>query len=485
MRLSGIFIALCMLIIAGSAGAIVYLYLELGLPQAAAAAAATLIVLILCRLITGRIGFRSAVDRQLTDLSRGSADVARQVAEMGRRLAALEGKVDTALDQTRALTDPLTVEISELGRLVKRLAETVAIQQIGLDALARNVTSTGDTFAAMATAQPYTDAPQLPDRAMSSLPQPSAAQEPASRSVATVLTAIHNAIDTNQIDLYLQPVVSLPQRKVRHYESMSRLRDEQGEPLCPSDFIPHAESAGLMPQIDNLVLFRCVAIVRRLLLKNHEIGLFCNLSRTTLADAGFFSRILEFLAANRVIAPSLVLQFTHAAVRAMGQIEFENLAALFDHGFRFSMDQMLDLRIEPADLAKRGFRFVKINSSLLLRGARSAMETRPSDLADLLGRFGIDLVADSIETENTVVELLDLDVRYGQGLLFSPPRPVRAEALQAIPERSAEPAGERGGADSEGAGGNLPRHAPAAVPRQGNVDLSALAQLASGASGHN
>ena len=485
MRLSGIFIALCMLIIAGSAGAIVYLYLELGLPQAAAAAAATLIVLILCSLISGRIGFRSAVDRQLTDLSRGSADVARQVAEMGRRLAALEGKVDTALDQTRALTDPLTAEIGELGTLVKRLAETVAIQQTGLDALARNVTSTGDTFAAMATAQPYTDAPQSPDRAMSSLPQPSAAQEPASRSVETVLTAVRNAIDTNQIDLYLQPVVSLPQRKVRHYESMSRLRDEQGEPLCPSDFIPYAESAGLMLQIDNLVLFRCVAIVRRLLLKNHEIGLFCNLSRTTLADAGFFSRILELLAANRVIAPSLVLQFTHAAVRAMGQIEYENLAALFDHGFRFSMDQMLDLRIEPADLAKRGFRFVKINSSLLLRGARSAMETRPSELADLLGRFGIDLVADSIETENTVVELLDLDVRYGQGLLFSPPRPVRAEALQAIPERPAEPAGERGGADSEGAGGNLPRHAPAAVPRQGNVDLSALAQLASGASGHN
>jgi cyclic-di-GMP phosphodiesterase TipF (flagellum assembly factor) len=108
MRLGGIFIALCMLIIAGSAGAIVYLYFELGHLQAAAAAAVTLIALILYSLISGRIGFRSVVDRQLTDLARGSADVARQVAEMGRRLAALEGKLDTALDQTRALTDPLS-----------------------------------------------------------------------------------------------------------------------------------------------------------------------------------------------------------------------------------------------------------------------------------------------------------------------------------------------------------------------------------------
>jgi cyclic-di-GMP phosphodiesterase TipF (flagellum assembly factor) len=473
MRLGGIFIALCMLIIAGSAGAIAYLYFELGLAQAGAAAAATLIVLILYSLISGRIGFRSVVDRQLTDLARGSADIARQVAEMGRRLAALEGKVDSALDQTRALTDPLTAEIGELGTLVKRLAETVAIQQTGLEALQRNAASPADARAIATTEQ----SPPLP--------QPGAVQEHSSRNVETVLPAIRHAIDANEIDLYLQPVVSLPQRKVRHYESMSRLRDEKGEPLPAADFITQAESAGLMPQIDNLVLFRCVAIVRRLLLKNHEIGLFCNLSRTTLADASYFSRALDFLAANRVIAPSLVLQFTHAAVRAMGPIEYENLAALFDHGFRFSMDQVLDLRIEPADLAKRGFRFVKIHSSLLLRGARSATETRPSELADLLGRFGIDLIADRIETENTVVDLLDLDVRYGQGVLFSPPRPVRAEVLQGIPERPPELTRERGGADCDAASDHSLPDAPAAIPQERNAELTALTELASGATGHN
>lgn len=39
-------------------------------------------------------------------------------------------------------------------------------------------------------------------------------------------------------------------------------------------------------------------------------------------------------------------------------------------------------------------------------------------------------MAERIETENTVVDLLDYDVRFGQGFLFAPPRPVRAEALQ-------------------------------------------------------
>ncbi len=58
-----------------------------------------------------------------------------------------------------------------------------------------------------------------------------------------------------------------------------------------------------------------------------------------------------------------------------------------------------------------------------------------ADLADLLGRFGIELVADKIESEGMVVDLLDYDVRFGQGFLFSPPRPVRAQALQGIAER--------------------------------------------------
>ena len=42
---------------------------------------------------------------------------------------------------------------------------------------------------------------------------------------------IRSAIDANRIDLYLQPIVTLPQRKVRYYEAMSRLRTETGEVL--------------------------------------------------------------------------------------------------------------------------------------------------------------------------------------------------------------------------------------------------------------
>jgi cyclic-di-GMP phosphodiesterase TipF (flagellum assembly factor) len=164
--------------------------------------------------------------------------------------------------------------------------------------------------------------------------------------------------------------------------------------------------------------------------------LFCNVAASTLADAAVFTLLVEFLDANRAIAPSIVLEFTQATIRDAGPIENESLEALAERGFRFSLDNVTDLRIEPRALATRGFRFVKVPQSLLLdHGAGGAGDIHPADLADLLARSGIEMIAEKIESEAVVVDLLDYDVRYGQGYLFSPPRPVRAEALQGAAER--------------------------------------------------
>ncbi|HEY4857634.1 MAG TPA: EAL domain-containing protein, partial [Xanthobacteraceae bacterium] len=59
------------------------------------------------------------------------------------------------------------------------------------------------------------------------------------------------------------------------------------------------------------------------------------------------------------------------------------------------------------------------------------------------------LIVDRIEHERSVIDLLDHDVRYGQGSLFSPPRPVRAEALQANPEPPDAATGGRSAAENQ------------------------------------
>ena len=432
-RLYAVFIAVCMVLIAGSVGAVLYLYYGFLKIEAAVVAVAVLTGLALFNAVTARARDRADVGDQIADLSRGTADLARQVADIGRRLSAVETEVARSPDKVRAAADPLAMEMGVLGGLVKELADSVA---------AHDAVLTGGARPSFAPAAPPPETAKTADRAELGEPENDQARPAGGRFTGLtrgdVIALIRRAVEANRVDLYLQPIVTLPQRKVRYYEALARLRSDDGELLQPADFLEIAESGGLMPMIDNVMLFRCVQVVRRLAAKNREIGLFCNVAPDTLIDSAYFPQFSEFMEANRALAAALVFEFSQGAVRAMGPIEQESLAALAQLGFRFSMDRVTDLRIEPRELAARGFRFVKVPWSLLLaRAAPAAADIHPADFSDLLGRFGVDLIAEKIESEGTVVDLLDFDVRFGQGFLFSPPRPVRAEVLQGLADASA------------------------------------------------
>jgi len=439
-RISAVFIAICMVLIAGSLGAALFLQFNVSPVVAAISALGALIVMAFYNTVSSRIRDRRVVGDQIADLSRGTADLARQVAELNRRIGALE----TRSDRTRGSADPVASEISELGGLVKQLAETVAAHESEL--YRRIATESGNVAPApeaVSIAQAAIAAAVAPEPAPEALPPANDSDVPRRFAGLTregIKELITSAVDSSRIDLYLQPIVTLPQRKVRFYEAVSRLRAEDGDIIPAADFIEDAEAAGLMPKIDNLLLFRSVQVMRRLQLKNREVGLFCNISALSLSDSFYFQQFVEFMDANRALAPNLIFEFSQAAVRNFGPIENEALSALAERGFRFSMDNVTDLRLDPQDLRERSFRFLKAPAKLLLNRAPAVpSDIHVADLADLLARDGIDLIAEKIESESMVVDLLDFDVRFGQGFLFSPPRPVRAEALSS---RGADDMGE-------------------------------------------
>ena len=499
-RISAIFIAACMALIAGSFGLVVYLRFGFTGAESALVGLGALTALAVYNAVAARKHDRLEASNQLANLARGSNDLARQLGEFGRRLSTMEVKVDSVIDRALATAQPLAAEIEEMSTLVKQLADSVAAHDVSLQNLPpQNLAPQGLSphDAPLAQDRGYDHQPPVAvaPTAMASAPAAAGAEQalppapaaasaappvPPERKVAAfagmdrdaIIAALNSAIDASKIDLYLQPVVTLPQRKVRYYEALSRLKAANGDLVAAGDFLAYAEAGALMPKLDSLLVLRCVQVVRRLLLKNRDIGLFCNVSGATLTDSGF-PRLLEFMDANRAIAPSLIFEFTQSAVRAMGPIENESLAALAERGFRFSMDNLTDLRVEARELNERGFRFVKAPAALLFnRVGAASTDIHPADFSDLLGRFGIDLIAERIEVESMVVDLLDYDVRFGQGFLFSPPRPVRAEALQGIAgdakdvaKDSAFSANPANGAAAPAVGGSLAQLARAGMRR--------------------
>src|SRR5882757_175074 len=210
-RISTIFIAICMVLVAASLGLVLHAVAGISGSESAIVALTALTFLILYNAVSMRLRDRSDVGSQIADLSRGTADLARQVAEFGRRLAAVEGRVVSANSASGDRIQAVVGEINELGVLVKQLAGSVASHDDLLAAGAAAATPALPVAAASPDLVPETEQPSFAQPAAPSAarpapvataapaPAPSKPAVEAPRSAPQLLAAIKNAIEENRL----------------------------------------------------------------------------------------------------------------------------------------------------------------------------------------------------------------------------------------------------------------------------------------------
>ncbi|MBU6319272.1 MAG: EAL domain-containing protein [Alphaproteobacteria bacterium] len=253
------------------------------------------------------------------------------------------------------------------------------------------------------------------------------------------LDAVRDALRENRVDLHLQPIVNLPQRRVCFYEGYTRLRRADGKLIMPGEFLAAAERANLLGVIDNMLLFRCVQIVRRLSERDRRIGVFCNIAMASLEDENFFPPFLEFMKENRDLAGSMIFEIGVRAFRQRSDTASRNMGRLRDLGFRFSLDKGDGLIFDLPELQASGVRFVKVQGDRLLQeltpgGERPisavSREIAAEDVPAVFARYGVDLIAEKVESEKSVIEILEFAIPYGQGHVFGAPRPIKGSLLE-------------------------------------------------------
>ena len=354
-----------MVLIASSLGLALYTLAGLQPMQAALVALATLTILILYNVAAMRLRDRTDVGGQIADLSRGTADLARQVAEFGRRLHAVEGKIAGASGNMERRVDPLREEISELGNLVKQLAVSVAAHEelLNPDEPADEVPPPPrQSSRRQAASRPSRRRRSSPTRSSGPLlrpaprrgqvaePKPPHRRKPAAPvDDPRIVAAVKDAVDDNRIDLHLQPMVTLPQRKVRFYEAMSRIRDRDDNVIRRGRVHRHRREDTARWRGSTR---RCCCAACRCCAgcscatRTSACSATCPAS--TLRDTDVFGRCLDFLDANRALAPSFVLEIKQSTLRSLGPRKAKHLAALAQRGFRFSIDNVTDLRLRAA-----------------------------------------------------------------------------------------------------------------------------------------
>ena len=330
---------------------------------------------------------------------------------------------ETALHETRARLGEMSAAIEQRASTQER--KIVAELQV-LETLMRDFAGKVSRSAA-----------QIPAPAQKDQRGPAAAYLGAMADTKAdkdeMLEIVRSSLEENRVDLYLQPMVSLPQRKLRFYEALSRLRDKHGQVIMPVQYMQVAAPAGLMSVVDNLLLFRCVQLVRKLTQKSRDIGIFCNISGDTLADKEFFPQFLDYMRVNRDLAGQIIFEFSQQSVLKAGTEGEKNLTALATMGFALSMDHVESLAMDFLRLKAIGFRHLKVRATTLTRGMNGAgAHVAAEDFKKLLSRHGLNLIAERVEDEKTVVQLLDYAVDYAQGYLFGEPRAVREDSLKPI-----------------------------------------------------
>jgi cyclic-di-GMP phosphodiesterase TipF (flagellum assembly factor) len=402
--------------------------------------------------VTGEIALLSGLLR----------DLAATVAGHDREMGTLKARADDVTVETRAAPAPPVAPAAAPPALRINVAPEPAPMPVPAPQPQRVTASAlvAPVAAQRGEAAPVADAAFEHDPLLFVRRDPPAetADDPRGRAILAALRG-------DRLEIHLQPIVSLPQRKTRCYEALARLRIEPDTLLVPAEFMPTIERAGLAPELDGKVVARAAAVARHLAARGSEAFVTCNLSPASLKTPGFMRALGRIVEAYPDVLGRLALEISQRCWRMLDVDTAGSLAGLRGKGLTFVLDRATDLRLDPLALADRGVQIVKLPADMLLRPQPvHGLDVEMADLTALLGRAGIRLVAERVEHEEDVPDLIELDIPLAQGFVFAAPRAVRADVIGGPPPPGRDRPAGPGAAAPETAAQPRPGAPPPARP---------------------
>lgn len=239
---------------------------------------------------------------------------------------------------------------------------------------------------------------------------------PAGFQATPWLGRLRRALRDDLFTLHYQPIVSLQDGAISHYEALIRLADnDDGALTPPCAFLPAAERYGLIQRIDRMVIAKVCALMGGELAE-HGARVAVNLSALSITDLGMLAHIERELQRHGVDARRLIVEVTEtAAIGDMGRAQrfcegvqaLGSSVALDDFGAGFGSFQYLK---------QLPFRYLKIDGDFICALPSSHKDqVVVKALVGVARGMGKQTIAEYVGDEETVVLLRRLGVDYAQG----------------------------------------------------------------------
>jgi cyclic-di-GMP phosphodiesterase TipF (flagellum assembly factor) len=243
---------------------------------------------------------------------------------------------------------------------------------------------------------------------------------------------IAGALDHSRIDIYLEPILGLDDRKARHFEVSVRLRDEDGELLDPHDFAGAIAGTGLVPRIESYSFTETIRLAGQFAARGSDADLFSNISGESLRDSGFHAALVDALEPDVGLATHLIMSISQSEIRTFGPAHWDALAAMASSGLRYALIDVVDLDMDFDALKRYGFDFVRLDAPVFLRGLPAPHGFVPAaDLCRHLAQSGFTLIVSRIADERELVKVFGFGALLGQGRLFGGARPIKIDQAPA------------------------------------------------------
>lgn len=242
--------------------------------------------------------------------------------------------------------------------------------------------------------------------------------------------AFRTRVREGRFELYYQPVVSLADGGVRHYEALTRFAQDRS----PAPIIRMAEEMSLIGDFDLAVARRALGILAQP--SGGGMRLAVNVSGQSLADDHFIEALIERTATMPAIRPRLMIEVTEsAALHDLDAAELR-LQALRRAGFKVAIDDFGAGAASFDYLRRLSVDCVKIDGAYIRDIADDPKSQKMvGHLVALCRSLKLTTVAEMIESEDAARVLRDLGVDLGQGWLYGRPAATPEQPEAPLPVR--------------------------------------------------
>ena len=243
-------------------------------------------------------------------------------------------------------------------------------------------------------------------------------RESTRRRLITIGDEIMAALRSDRLVFAYQPIVGARSRKAEHYECLLRLRREDGTLANAGEFIPAAETLGLVRLVDRRALEMAVAQ----LYAHEDVKLSINVSGTTACDQSWLQSFINYVRENREVAERMTVELTETAALHGFEENSRFVSRLRDMGCRVAIDDFGAGYTSFRNLHNLHVDVVKIDGDYVKN-----LSTSPDNqvfvrtLVDLAKNFRLETVAEWVGSEEDAKLLQELGVDYFQGFYFGEP----------------------------------------------------------------